>query len=312
MITVKKSWFFSLTFIALGMLLAIILHSVSLSGLPLKPASSLLLASSSTVAISSPDTELNYERYTLPQAVVHVVRIPHRSRFVVTPSIASDLSPLAQIAQEHGAVAGVNGGFFDPVNAETTSYVVLRGEVVADPTANERLVSNPEMLPYLEQILDRTEFRQYRCGSTIRYDITTHKTRTPAGCELQASLGAGPALLPEPTLAEEGFSMIVNGELVRDTIGGNQPNARSAVGITLAGDVILAMASQLPDAPPGSGLSLPALAEFMRGLGADKAMNLDGGSSSSLYFQGQLHHGKVGADGNWVERPIKSALLVED
>ncbi|GAB4379065.1 MAG: hypothetical protein Kow00121_32310 [Elainellaceae cyanobacterium] len=277
--------------------------------MPFKVNSTVLVNSSSAIT-STPTIALDYERYTLSQGVIHVIHIPHQSQFVIAPAIAPGLAPLDQLAQEYGAIAAVNGGFFDPTNGKTTSYVVLQGEVVADPTENERLVTNPDLLPYLEQIFDRTEFRQYQCGDEIRYDITAHRNSPPAGCQLQSSLGAGPRLLPELTLEEEGFTTIINGETVRDALGSTQPNARTAIGINLAGDVVLVMAAQLPNPGAEAGISLQALAEFMKTLGIEKAMNLDGGSSSSLYFQGETHYGKVNAEGNWVERPIKSALLV--
>jgi exopolysaccharide biosynthesis protein len=57
------------------------------------------------------------------------------------------------------------------------------------------------------------------------------------------------------------------------------------VGITRDGSIVLVMVAQKPKNPTQSGMSLPlpALADFMKSLGAQKAMNLDGGSSSSLY-----------------------------
>jgi exopolysaccharide biosynthesis protein len=93
-------------------------------------------------------------------------------------------------------------------------------------------------------------------------------------------------------------------------LGSNQQNARSAIGITRDGGIILVMISQKPKVSP-SGISLPALAEFMKSLGAEKAMNLDGGSSSSLYYNGKTFFGKVDREGNFVKRPIKSVLLVQ-
>lgn len=57
------------------------------------------------------------------------------------------------------------------------------------------------------------------------------------------------------------------------------------MGITRDGSIVLVMVAQKPKNPTQSGMSLPlpALADFMKSLGAQKAMNLDGGSSSSLY-----------------------------
>lgn len=253
---------------------------------------------------------LKYETYTLPISTVHVVRIPPESGFQVKPAVASEVETVANFAQQQQAIAAINGGFFDPVNYQTTSYIVLQGEVVADPAENERLVTNPEMVPYLDRILNRSEFRQYRCGNRIQYDIAAHHDLVPSGCELVHSIGAGPRLRPTLDLEAEAFAEVVQGEMVRDALGSSRPNARSAVGITPEGEVILVMAAQQANAPTESGVSLPELAGFLGTLGVNEAMNLDGGSSASLYYQGQTYFGKVDAAGNPIERSVKSVLMV--
>ena len=59
-----------------------------------------------------------------------------------------------------------------------------------------------------------------------------------------------------------------------------------------------------------SGMSLSELASFLSKLGVVKAMNLDGGSSSALSYQGQIVYGRLDREGNEVKRPLKSVLLV--
>lgn len=264
--------------------------------------------SSSVVQVIRP--ALKYETYTLPTSTVHVLHIPPDSGFQVRPAVADEVETVTQFAQQQRAIAVINGGYFDPMNHQTTSYIVLEGKVVADPTENERLTTNPEMMPYLDRILNRSEFRQYRCGTRIQYAIAAHDEPTATGCELVYSLGAGPRLRPNLDLEEEAFAEMVQGEVVRDAIGSSRPNTRSAVGITSQGEVVLVMAAQQANAPSESGVSLPELAEFLGTLGVDEAMNLDGGSSASFYYQDQPYFGKVDADGNPVERSVKSVLMV--
>lgn len=69
-------------------------------------------------------------------------------------------------------------------------------------------------------------------------------------------------------------------------------NARSAVGIKPDGTVVLAIATQLPDVA-SSGLTLPEMADFLAGLGVETALNLDGGSSTGLYFEGATYLGRL-------------------
>ncbi|MBD2521150.1 phosphodiester glycosidase family protein [Nostoc sp. FACHB-133] len=262
----------------------------------------------STVA-SSPPKSIRYFERTLPQGIAHILLIPANSKFLVTPAISQKVATVEEFAQKHRAVAILNAGFFDPANQKTTSYVVIQGKVVADPKENDRLVNNPNLKSYLGQIFNRTEFRRYSCGQNIRYDIALHSASQPVGCQLVDAIGAGPSLLPELTLEKEGF---VDNTNKRDALGSNQPNARTAVGITRDGSVVLVMVAQKLSAPANNGISLPALANFMKTLGADKAMNLDGGSSSSLYYNGKTFYGKVDLEGNSIKRPVKSVLLVQE
>jgi exopolysaccharide biosynthesis protein len=291
---VRKIKLLSLILISLAMVLWFNLRSSTLS--------------ISTVTSSPPKTIRYFER-TLPQSIAHILLIPANSRFLVTPAISQKVDTVEKFAQKHRAVAILNAGFFDPANQKSTSYVILQGKLVANPKENERLVNNPNLQSYLSQIFNRTEFRRYSCGQTVRYDITLHGASQLAGCQLVDAIGAGPSLLPKLTLVKEGF---VDNANKRDALGSNQPNARTAVGITHDGSVVLVMVAQKPSAPANSGVSLPALADFMKTIGADKAMNLDGGSSSSLYYNGKTFYGKVDLEGNLIKRPVKSVLLVQE
>lgn len=266
----------------------------------------------SSVVLPTPEKDIQYNSYTLKQSVVHTLLIPASARFVVTPAVSPELSTLANLAQHHQAIAAINGGFFDPVNQKSTSRVVLQGQLVANPTQNDRLMNNPKLAPYLKKILNRTEFRRYLCGQTFRYDIALHIEPPLPGCQLVDALGGGPRLLPELNLIQEGFWDVSNGEIIRDPLSSNQPNARSAVGITSDGSVLWVMVAQKPESPPtSSGMSLPALAALMKTKGVEEAMNLDGGSSSSFYYKGKTFYGKVNETGNLVKRPVKSVLLIQ-
>lgn len=259
---------------------------------------------------------VQYQLHALPGARVHTLRIPRSYR--VTVAVAPETASLAEFIQQSGAIAALNAGFFDPVNQQTTSYVVQQGQIVADPRQNERLMTNPDLTAYLNQILNRSEFRSYRCDSADpstsrtleRYAIARRSAPLPAGCRLIDAVGAGPQLLPELTAEAEGFVTTVDGTVVRDALGSNQPNARTAIGITRDGDLIWAMVAQL-SGQPGSGLSLPDLATFLNSLGVETALNLDGGSSSALFYNSQTIYGKVDGQGNPVMRPVKSVLLLQ-
>jgi hypothetical protein len=252
-----------------------------------------------------------YQTETYSKAVVHWVTVPAGGAMVISVGMEDALAPLTVQAVQVGAIAAINAGFFDPQNGLTTSYIMQDGAVVAAPGDNPRLMENPALATYLDAILNRSEFRIYNCDGAVQYDITPHLAPLAAHCNLRDAVGAGPQLLPVMTGHTEGFMADnAQGERVRDTLGSSEPNARSAVGIKADGTVVLAISTQLPDTTTASGFTLTEMAAFMKKQGVEKALNLDGGSSTGLYFEGQTYFGRWEAGNPPSERPIKSILYV--
>jgi hypothetical protein len=256
-----------------------------------------------------------YETLDLPAATVHLVTIPDPVAYPIRVSVTEELTLVKDF--EIGpnclvsdcALAAINAGFFDPNNGLTTSYVIQDGTLLADPRQNERLVGNPDLASYMEQILNRSEFRRYACEEGLRYDIVLHQTPPPEGCTVVDAVGAGPQLLPEDTSEDEGF-LDTTISPVRDAIGSRSLNARSAIGIKADGSVVLAMVAQKPDVSP-SGMTLAELADVLAAQGVTQALNLDGGSSSTLVYDGVTHYGRLNSEGELIQRPVKSILWVE-
>jgi exopolysaccharide biosynthesis protein len=253
---------------------------------------------------------LEFKTTTLPHSTVYTLTIPPEGHYVVKSAIAETVGSLETFAQQHQAIAVINGGFFDPVNQKSTSHVQVNRQQVADPAWNERLTQNPNLSPYLDQIRDRSEWRRYLCGATQVYEIVAHHAPASTGCQLVDVLGAGPQLLPTLTAEAEAFLKLENGEVIRDPIGLSQRNARSAVGLTADGSLVLVMVAQQSDQPNNSGMSIAELIAHLRTLNVTQALNLDGGSSSALYYLGKTRYGKVDETGQPVQRPVKSVLMV--
>jgi Phosphodiester glycosidase len=306
---VKLFWMLTLAFVGLEALLFYVTHS---SPSAVSPTAS--PAAVTPIPISSSPLPIRYEVQSLPQAKIHILVIPAQSQYQIIAAVSDQVATLKDFAVPYRAIAVINGGFFDPENQQSTSYITLQGQTAADPQKNDRLINNPNLTPYLDKIFNRAEFRQYRCelpSEAIRYDITLHNDPPPTGCQIVNALGAGPTLLPEPNLQPEGFLAIVNGEVIRDAIDQGRLSPRSAVGIRQDGSVIWVMVAQQPEAIDASGMTLQQLADLMKSLGAEKAINLDGGSSTSLYYNGTTYYGKLDEQGNPVERPVKSVLLIK-
>jgi exopolysaccharide biosynthesis protein len=306
---VKTIWLLSISAIGLGAVVWTVYRLLSLA--PLSNAD--VTPSTKTTPLASMPASaptMQYQSYTLANSTVYTLKIPMESHFLVLPAVSDTVETPAAIAQRQSAIAALNGGFFDPENQQSTAYVVLSGKIVADPRQNESLMQNPELTPYLSRILNRTELRQYQCGDRRQYALALRNDAVPAGCALVNALGGGPRLLPTMTAQQEGFTAEANGVVVRDALGSRQPNARTAIGITRDRNLLWVMVAQKPGAA-ASGMTLPELAAFMQTLNVEQAMNLDGGSSSALYYEGKTVYGKRDESGKPVMRPVKSVLLVK-
>lgn len=113
-------------------------------------------------------------------------------------------------------------------------------------------------------------------GTSIQYRM---RSSQPAFEAFPNIMGAGPVL-------------IENGRVVMDAIAEQfsppfsiQPADRSGIGQTADGTVLLAVTHNRIG---GAGPTLSEWAQIMRQMGAVNALNLDGGSSTTLYLGGQI------------------------
>lgn len=240
---------------------------------------------------------------------IHLLTIANDPALKVVPSVSPSLQPLAPIARARGAIAGINGGYFDPTNQQTNSWVLINGRVAANPGRNERLMQNPTLRPYLNAILNRSEFRVYRCKGKVQYGIAPHRAPPPPACRLEQALGGGPQLLPTLTTEREAFTAREQGVVVRDAIDALGANARTAVGLKADGQLLWVMVEQ-KTGRERSGMTLAELGRYLKGRGVISALNLDGGSSSSIDIKGVSHGGQRDRDGAPIQRAVKSFLLL--
>lgn len=81
------------------------------------------------------------------------------------------------------------------------------------------------------------------------------------------------------------------------------PRARTALGILKNGHWVFAVVENLGEKNPG--MSLLELAEFLKDIGCEQALNLDGGSSSALYLDNKI----ISAMEEKFEEPLAPLLL---
>jgi Phosphodiester glycosidase len=136
---------------------------------------------------------------------------------------------------------------------------------------------------------NRAAAANFSTGTKLQIESQT----TPADFNRYPNIvGGGPLLVQNRLIAldakGEGFSDAFAGEAA----------PRSAIGRTADGTLLIVAAHRRVD---GSSLTLNDIAELMIQLGAVEAVNLDGGSSTTLYLGGQL-----------LDRPSRTAARVHN
>lgn len=222
-----------------------------------------------------------------------------------------DLKSLSHVAKKYKPLASINGGFFDPSNQQTVSHITQSNGTYLSPEKNPHLTENETLSPYLPAIFNRSELRQYTCSTSpnIRHTITTHNAPIPQNCQLRFSLGGGPQITPHSTAEQEAFYTKdpKTGKVLRDPVRIHGKLARSAVGITPDGKVILALGRKTPKNP---GWSLNDMGKALTQLGATQVMALDGGSSSGISIGSQVIYGTHQSNQKPIIRKLKSFLWV--
>lgn len=163
----------------------------------------------------------------------------------------------SDIALINNAILAINGDYY---GAQRTGYVLKNG-VIYRGTAEEGQEDLVIGLDGSFKIISESEV---------------------AASELLDE-GASQILSFGPGLVENGNVSVTDGEEVGKA---KASNPRTAIGIIDDLHYVFVVSDGRTD--ESTGLSLYQLAEFMKGLGVQTAYNLDGGGSSTMYFNGKV------------------------
>lgn len=234
--------------------------------------------------------------------IYHIVVGQDKAKKKVKVYASQSLESNVDIHKKSGAELTFNAGFFDPNNGKTISYVVMDGQTVEDPMFNEALLSNPVLRRNLPKIINRTEFRIIECDNKYRYDIVPHNAKVDFTCNVKEAVQGGPMILPKLQLEEEFFVVKdENGNVVRESCSVLHKVARTVLGIKDGNLHILIITDEHP-------MDLYEVQELCKKLGFEKAMGLDGGSSTSMNYKDKYHVISIKGDGGG--RLLKSFITV--
>ena len=146
------------------------------------------------------------------------------------------------------------------------------------------------------------------CKGKTKYDIAAHNARVPFKCELVHSIQAGPLLYPDLRLEQEYFVSTEGTKITRNSISAFEKCARTAIGLKDNDIYIIIATNKHP-------LTLPELSDVCKDLCLDKAMNFDGGGSTSVDFKGtqnpEFKNLHIVSDRDKNARKLKSFLIIK-
>ena len=187
----------------------------------------------------------------------------------------------SETAADNNAILAVNGDYY---GANSTGYVIRNGVVYRDTIREDS--SNGDLAIYKDGSFKIIYEDQISAEQLVKDGVIN-------------LLAFGPAL-------------VENGEIA---VGKNQEvgqamasNPRTAIGIIDANHYIIVVSDGRTS--ESKGLSLYQMAEVMKSYGVKTAYNLDGGGSSTLYFNGQVIN-KPTTGGNKIsERAVSDIVYI--
>ena len=220
----------------------------------------------------------------IPDTLGYTLKFAHEPRRTKT----------SEMALKHGAVAAVNGSFFDMDQHFPVCYLRIGSVNLGENTPGKDTV-NRKYYQYGTLCLSGDSVFILKTGSARRWEEN----------------------LPYPDIMTSGPLLIWHDTLqyLRDdrTFVTNRHN-RTAVGVRDDGTVLLLVADGRHK--EAEGLSLPELQQIFRWLGCRDALNLDGGGSTTMWlntsdYQGVMNYpsdnGRFDHEG---ERGVSNAVMI--
>ncbi|WP_207456528.1 phosphodiester glycosidase family protein [Herbiconiux sp. SYSU D00978] len=173
------------------------------------------------------------------------------------------------IAEANEAIFAINGDYY---GFRDTGIVIRNGVIYRDEGARQGLAF------YLD-------------GTVEVYDETTTTAEQLLADGVWNTLSFGPALVEDGEIVDGIDDVEVDTNFGNHSIQGDQP--RTAIGVIGENHLVFVV---VDGRSPGysAGVDMTELAQIMQDLGATTAYNIDGGGSSTMYFNGALVNDPLG------------------
>ena len=243
-------------------------------------------ATTTDTSYSDDNIQVNLTEKTVANTQVYIADITVSSSDYLKTALAQNTygtnvtAKTSVTAAENNAILAVNGDYY---GANSTGYVIRNGVVYRDTVREDS--SNGDLAIYKD-------------GSfKIIYE-------DEISAEQLVKDGVVNLLAFGPSLVEDGEITVDTNSEVGQSMSSNP---RTAIGIIDENHYIIVVSDGRTS--ESEGLSLYQLAEVMKSYGVKTAYNLDGGGSSTLYFNGQVIN-KPTTNGTISERAVSDIVYI--
>ena len=188
----------------------------------------------------------------------------------------------SSIAQEVGAILAINGDYY---GFRDSGYVMRNGYLYRSTAASS---SQEDLVIYEDGTFDIID----------ESDVTAE--------ELQAA-GAVQIYSFGPGLVEDSELSVTESQEVSQSM---TSNPRTAIGMIEKGHYVMVVSDGRTS--ESEGLTLYQLARVMQDLGCSEAYNLDGGGSTTMYFNGQVINNPTTTGRSIKERSVSDIIYIAE
>lgn len=257
-----------------NLLLGIVLAVCSLGIVKGQTVSDSLAIVSAQWKIESPQKGIIHKYVSIPQLYqvpqsISLIEIDPGAGLKVGVTVSDKMRETSKMASEQGAIAAINGSYFDMKRGNSVCFLKVDRQVVDTTTLGEfarRVTGAVSIRKGKMKIIswNRQIEKQYKGKKGI-------------------VLASGPLMLKDGRYCD--WSLCE-----KDFIRTKYP--RSAVALTKDGKILfITVDGRFPK--HAGGVSIPELAHLIRILGGKDAINLDGGGSTTLWLSGAPDNGIV-------------------
>ena len=243
-------------------------------------------ATTTDTSYSDDNIQVNLTEKTVANTQVYIADITVSSSDYLKTALAQNTygtnvtAKTSVTAAENNAILAVNGDYY---GANSTGYVIRNGVVYRDTVREDS---------------NNGDLAIYKDGSfKIIYE-------DEISAEQLVKDGVVNLLAFGPSLVEDGEITVDTNSEVGQSMASNP---RKAIGIIDENHYIIVVSDGRTS--ESEGLSLYQLAEVMKSYGVKTAYNLDGGGSSTLYFNGQVIN-KPTTNGTISERAVSDIVYI--